>query len=60
MQVVRSYFPDIEKEVLEFLHDLRLDQIYGDEINIEWLEQILVHVYAANTVQQLIVDSGLV
>ena len=60
MQAVRSYFPGIEKEVLEFLHDLRLAQMDGDEINIEWLEQTLVHVYGANTAQQLIVDSGLV
>ncbi|MEL4897288.1 hypothetical protein [Crocosphaera sp. Alani8] len=60
MQAVRSYFPDIEKEVLEFLHDLRLDQIYGDKINMEWLKQVLGHVYGAKTAQQLIVDSGLV
>ncbi|MEL4897289.1 hypothetical protein [Crocosphaera sp. Alani8] len=60
MQAVRSYFPDIEKEVLEFLHDVRLEHVHEDKINISWLQQVLSHVYGAKTAQQLIVDSGLV
>lgn len=63
MRVVRQVFPDIEEEVVEFLHDVRLEQMYEEGTNVEWLDwlkQVLTHVYGSSKAQQLIANSGLV
>ena len=60
MQAVKRNFPDVEKEVFEFLHDFKLAQIDGEEIDIKWLNQLLTHVYGVEVAEQMLVDSGLV
>ena len=60
MQAVRSYFPDVEKEVLDYLHYIRMEQMYEGEINTNWLEQVLSHVYGAITAKQMIMSFGLI
>lgn len=60
MQVVRYVFPDIDREALEYLHDLRLEQMDGEGIDVEWLKQVLSHVYGSSQAEQLIANSGLV
>ena len=59
MQAVRSYFPDIKTEVLEWLHDLRLEEMDGEKINVKWLKQVLSHVYGLILAEKMIIDSGL-
>ncbi|MGK7874023.1 MAG: hypothetical protein AB4426_12135 [Xenococcaceae cyanobacterium] len=59
MQVVRQVYPEIETQVLEWLHDLRLEQMSGEGINVKWIKEMLSHVYGANNAEQMIVNSGL-
>lgn len=59
MQAVKSYFPEIEQEVHEYLNDLRLGQMYGDKISITGLREVLTHVYGAEVTEQMLIDSGL-
>ena len=60
MQAVKSYFPDIEQEVYEYLRDLRLEQMDGEKINIKWLRQVLSHVYGSTIAEQMLIDSSLI
>lgn len=59
MQAVKNYFPEIEQEVLEFLHDLRLEHIGGEKINMKWLKQTLTHVYGSVLTEQMMINSEL-
>lgn len=59
MQVVRHVFPDIDTEVSVFLHDLRLEQIYGYGINLPFVKQILSHVYGLEKAEQMITNAEL-
>ena len=60
MQAVHSYFPEIEKEVSEWLENLRLEQMDGEKINVKYVKQILNHVYGSALAEQMITDSELV
>lgn len=59
MQVVRHVFPDIDTEVSVYLHDLRLEQIYGDGIDLPFVKQILSHVYGLEKAEQMITNAEL-
>jgi hypothetical protein len=59
MQAVRDYFPDIEKEVLEYLHDLRLELIDIEKIDLTWSRQLLTHVYGKEEAEKLLKEAGL-
>lgn len=59
MQAVKSCFPDVEKEVLEFLHDFKLAQKSGEQIDLNWLNQILTHVYGQEKADKLLKETGL-
>lgn len=59
MQAVKSYFPQIEQEVYEYLNDLKLEKMDGEKIDIKWLKKVLSHVYGAELAKQMIIDSEL-
>jgi hypothetical protein len=59
MQAVKSYFPEIEQEIHEYLSDARIDQMYGDNISITWLKQALTHVYGAEVAEEMLIKSQL-
>lgn len=58
MRAVKSYFPEIEQEVFEYLKERRLDQIY-DDLNLQWLQQVLNHVYDSTTAENLLKEAEL-
>jgi hypothetical protein len=60
MQAVKNYFPYIEQEVYEYLGNLRLEQMDGEKIDIQWLKQLLSHVYDSITAQNLLREAELV
>lgn len=60
MQFVRQSFLGIEKQVVEWLCELKLEQMDGEKIDTEWLTQILTHVYGEETARTLLVDAKLI
>ena len=60
MQTIKNYFPYIQQEVHEYLHNLKLEQLDGEKIDIPWLKKVLTHVYGAEVAKQMLIDSNLI
>lgn len=58
IQTVKNYFPEVENEVFRYLNQLRGEQISGEYIN--WLRQLLVHVYGQESAEELLKKTELI
>ncbi|NJL55358.1 hypothetical protein HC928_09360 [bacterium] len=68
MKAVRHAFPEIDEEVLEFLHFLNLEylddvksglirKLDNENIDPPWLKQLLTHVYGSSKAEQLLAEN---
>ncbi|MBD2092132.1 hypothetical protein H6F67_19980 [Microcoleus sp. FACHB-1515] len=61
MQAVRSFMPNIDQQVLDFLSYIKeCKQGYGKDGSFAWVRSLLTHVYGAENVNLLLLNSGLV
>jgi hypothetical protein len=58
IQAVKSYFPEIEQEACEYLKECKIEQMY-EEIDVQWLQQVLTHVYDSTIAENLLKEAEL-
>lgn len=60
IQTIKSHFPGVEKEVSDFLYDCKLCEMGGEEIDINWIKQLLNHIYGEETAKKLLEEAKLI
>lgn len=60
IDIIRSYIPDIDQQVLEFLHYVKTcAEIYGSFVGFAWVRPLLNHIYGEEYTKILLLDSHL-